>query len=187
MAAEVFRFSGGGRQGRHRAEDFAAGDSRRLDCAGRRVEEDAMARVRNFDHVTLSVRDLATARRFFALLDFREEGAVVIQGPPFDEFLGVPGIVADHVTLVLDGSDPRMEVQLLHYRQPPPVEEPGIRDLHRLGLNHICFAVDDIEAVAAKLAAAGFRPRNRTMDFRHCRLVFIDGPEGVTVELSQRK
>jgi catechol 2,3-dioxygenase-like lactoylglutathione lyase family enzyme len=146
-----------------------------------------MAQVRNFDHVTLSVRDLPAARRFFAVLNFREEAAVVIKGPPFDEFMGVPGIEADHVTMVLEGSDPRMEVQLLHYRVPPPVDEPGIRDLHRLGLNHICFAVDDIHAVAAKLAAEGFKPRNRIMDFRHCRLVFIDGPEGVTVELSERR
>ena len=37
----------------------------------------------------------------------------------------------------------------------------------------------------AKLRANGFKTRNEIMDFHSRKLVFIDGPEGVTVELSQ--
>ena len=64
--------------------------------------------------------------------------------------------------------------------------DPHIRDLNKLGMNHICFAVGDIEAEVAKLRANGFKTRNEIMDFHSRKLVFIDGPEGVTVELSQR-
>lgn len=56
---------------------------------------------------------------------------------------------------------------------------------HKIGFNHVCFAVDDIEAEVAKIEAAGFRKRNDVMNFHSRRLVFIDGPEGVTVELAQ--
>jgi len=63
--------------------------------------------------------------------------------------------------------------------------DPNIRDLHKLGINHICFAVDDIDAEVAKLLAAGFSLRNEIMDFHSRKLVFIEGPEGVTIELSQ--
>ena len=52
-------------------------------------------------------------------------------------------------------------------------------------MNHICFAVDDIEAEVARLRASGFRTRNEVMDFHSRKLVFVEGPEGVTVELSQ--
>ena len=52
-------------------------------------------------------------------------------------------------------------------------------------MNHICFAVGDIEAEVAELRANGFKTRNEIMDFHSRKLVFIDGPEGVTVELSQ--
>jgi hypothetical protein len=60
-----------------------------------------------------------------------------------------------------------------------------IRDLYKLGMNHVCFAVDDIEAEVAKFRAGGFKTRNEIMDFHSRKLVFLDRPEGVTVELSQ--
>ena len=57
--------------------------------------------------------------------------------------------------------------------------------LNKIGMNHICFRVDDIEAEVANIRAAGFRTRNEIMDFHSRKLVFLDRPEGVTVELSQ--
>jgi catechol 2,3-dioxygenase-like lactoylglutathione lyase family enzyme len=141
--------------------------------------------VRHFDHLTIVVRDLAQARSFFAALGFTEAQAVVITGEPFESYMGVPGIEADHVTLVLQGASPRTEIQLLHYRHPDPLPDPHIRDLNKLGMNHICFAVDDVAAEVAKLEALGFRTRNAIMDFHARKLVFIEGPEGVTVELAE--
>ncbi|MFZ0018291.1 MAG: VOC family protein, partial [Acetobacteraceae bacterium] len=68
---------------------------------------------------------------------------------------------------------------------PEMLPDPHIRDLNKLGLNHVCFAVDDIEAEVVRLRGAGFRTRNEIMDFHARKLVFIEGPEGVAVELSQ--
>jgi catechol 2,3-dioxygenase-like lactoylglutathione lyase family enzyme len=141
--------------------------------------------VKHFDHLTIVVRDVDRAKAFFALLGFKEAMSVVIAGEPFASYMGVPGIEADHVTLVLDQASPRTEIQLLRYRHPDPLPDPNIRDLHKLGMNHICFAVDDIESEVAKLKAKGFTTRNQIMDFHSRKLVFIEGPEGVTVELSQ--
>ena len=62
-------------------------------------------------------------------------------------------------------SSPRTEIQLLRYRHPDPLLDPHIRDLHKLGMNHVCFAVDDIEAEVAKFRAGGFTTRNEIMDF----------------------
>lgn len=141
--------------------------------------------LRHFDHLTIVVRDLARARAFFGVLGFREAIAVVIEGERFAAYMGIPGIVADHVTLVLDGVTPRTEIQLLHYRAPPALPDPEIRALNKVGMNHICFAVDDIEDAIARIEAAGFRTRNALMQFHSRKLVFLDGPEGVTVELAQ--
>jgi catechol 2,3-dioxygenase-like lactoylglutathione lyase family enzyme len=99
--------------------------------------------------------------------------------------MGVPDIEAEHVTLVLENISPRTEIQLLRYHHPEPLADPHVRDLNKLGRNHICFAVDDIEVEVAKLRANGFKTRSEIMDFHSRKLVFIDGPEGVTVELSQ--
>jgi catechol 2,3-dioxygenase-like lactoylglutathione lyase family enzyme len=141
--------------------------------------------LKNFDHLTIVVRDLDRAKAFFAVLGFKEAMSVVIAGEPFASYMGVPGIEADHVTLVLEHVSPRTEIQLLHYRHPDPLPDPHIRDLHKLGMNHICFAVDDIEAEVSKLKSQGFATRNEIMDFHSRKLVFIEGPEGVTIELSQ--
>jgi len=141
--------------------------------------------LRHFDHLTIVVRDVERAKAFFAVLGFKEAQSVVIAGEPFAGYMGVPGIKADHVTLVLEHASPRTEIQLLRYAHPEALPDPHIRDLHKLGMNHICFAVDDIESEVGKLKANGFRTRNEIMDFHSRKLGFIDGPEGVTIELAQ--
>ena len=141
--------------------------------------------LKNFDHLTIVVRDVKRAKEFFSVLGFKETKSVVIEGEPFASYMGVPGIKADHVTLVLEHVSPRTEIQLLRYQHPDPLPDAHIRDLYKLGMNHICFAVDDVEEEIAKLKACGFKTRNDIMDFHSRKLVFIDGPEGVTVELAE--
>jgi catechol 2,3-dioxygenase-like lactoylglutathione lyase family enzyme len=141
--------------------------------------------VKHFDHLTIVVRDLERAKAFFALLGFQQAISVVIKGDVFASYMGVPGIEAEHVTLVLENATPRTEIQLLHYLHPDTLPDPHIRDLNKLGMNHICFAVDDIAAEVSRLRAAGFHTRNEIMDFHNRKLVFVEGPEGVTIELSE--
>jgi catechol 2,3-dioxygenase-like lactoylglutathione lyase family enzyme len=119
----------------------------------------------HFDHLTIVVRDVDRAKAFFAVLGFKEAISVVIAGEPFASYMGVPCIEAEHVTLVLENATPRTEIQLLRYRHPDPLPDPHIRDLYKLGMNHVCFAVDDIEAEVAKFRAGGFATRNEIMDF----------------------
>jgi catechol 2,3-dioxygenase-like lactoylglutathione lyase family enzyme len=143
--------------------------------------------VRRFDHVTLVVRDVAAARRFFGLLGFREETSVVIQGEAFERYMGVPGIVAEHVTLAAGEGPARCEVQLLRYRQPEATPDPEITNLAKLGFNHVCLAVGDLDEEVDRLKSAGVRTRGDVLEFRGRKLVFLVGPEGVTVELSEQR
>ena len=141
--------------------------------------------VRGFDHVTVVVRDLDKAKAFFALLGFKESKVAVVTGKVMEDYMGVAGIEADHVTLALENATPHIEVQLLHYRRPAPLPDPGIDRLDKLGFNHVCFAVDNLDAEIAKLTAAGVELRNRVMEFHDRKLVFLRGPEDITVELAQ--
>ena len=90
--------------------------------------------IQRFDHVTVVVRDLDQARRFFGLLGFADS---------------------------------------------------NIERLEKIGFNHVCFAVDDIEAEVARLRAQGVAARNELMEFHSRKLIFLEGPEGITVELSE--
>lgn len=141
--------------------------------------------IRSFDHVTVAVRDLAAAERFFALLGFHKEKAVVISGDTFARYMGVAGIEADHVTLVHESARPRLEVQLLRYHHPALPEGARVPGLESLGYNHVCFAVDDVDAEVRRLTAAGVELRNAVMEFHDRKLVFLEGPDGIAVELAQ--
>jgi catechol 2,3-dioxygenase-like lactoylglutathione lyase family enzyme len=73
----------------------------------------------------------------------------------------------------------------LKYRHPGPLPDPNIADLTRLGYNHICFAVKDLDAEVQRLTSHGVTLRNEVMDFHARKLVFLSGPEGITVELAE--
>ena len=110
---------------------------------------------------------------------------MVISGGQFCSYMGIPGIEAEHMTLALANATPRVEVQLLRYRHPQPIVDGDIARLDKLGFNHVCFKVEDIEAEVRRLRASGIELRNEIMEFHDRKLVFLSGPEGVTVELAQ--
>ena len=141
--------------------------------------------LKHFDHVTVAVTDPAAAIGFFALLGFELDKDVVIKGPVMDQYMGIAGLEARHITLALKDAKPRLEVQLLHFLKPPVKPEGDIARLDRIGFNHICFAVSDIDSLIARVTAAGVRLRNQPMTFHDRKLVFLEGPEGITVELAE--
>jgi catechol 2,3-dioxygenase-like lactoylglutathione lyase family enzyme len=141
--------------------------------------------ISHIDHVTVVVRDVVKAKAFFALLGFVEEKSVVISGATFARYMGVDGIEAEHVTLVSKQSKPRFEIQLLRYIRPERLPDADVENLAKPGFNHICFAVTDLDAEVKRLTRQGVRLRNEVMDFHARKLVFLSGPEGITVELAE--
>jgi catechol 2,3-dioxygenase-like lactoylglutathione lyase family enzyme len=145
-----------------------------------------MAVVRNPDHVTVAVADAAAAIAFFELLGFTKGHVATIDGGPPARYMGMPDMQARHITLVLEGSEPRFEIQLLEF-DPRPPEDPGRRptNLRRRGYNHLAFRVDDIEAATSHLVANGVKMLSDEMDYISRRLRLFEGPEGITLELVQ--
>jgi catechol 2,3-dioxygenase-like lactoylglutathione lyase family enzyme len=140
--------------------------------------------LRNPDHVTIAVADSARAIAFFALLGFRQERVATIAGGPPAQYMGMPDMKAKHITLTLEGCEPRFEIQLLEF-EPRPPDDPGQHptNLRRRGYNHLAFRVDDIKAVTAHLVASGVTMLSDEMDYLSRRLRFFEGPEGITLEL----
>jgi len=138
-----------------------------------------------FDHVTIVVTDLDEAVRFFGLLGFEESKRVVASGDVISKYMGIADWEADHVTLALSGAGYYQEVQLLRFHRPAVQVDPDTANLGRTGFNHVCFRVDDIDAMIEKFQAAGVGVKNQVMSFHDRRLVFLQGPAGVTIELAQ--
>jgi catechol 2,3-dioxygenase-like lactoylglutathione lyase family enzyme len=142
--------------------------------------------LRNPDHVTIAVSNAATAIEFFGLLGFREQHVVTIDGGPPAQYMGMPDMKAQHITLALEGCEPRFEIQLLEF-DPTPPDDPSEHptNLRRRGYNHLAFRVDDIGAATTHLVANGVKMLSDEMDYISRRLRFFEGPEGITLELVQ--
>ena len=174
-----------------RASETAAGVSRisilphRVVARSDTRSAGGLVLIKHFDHVTVVVTDVERAKRFFGALGFVVDKSVVISGRAMAEYMGVENIEAEHHTLVLKGGTPRLEVQLLKYFKPDPIPDPDIRTLRQVGFNHICFAVDDLASLLGELVLQGFQPRNTIMNFHDRKLVFLQGPDDITVELAE--
>jgi catechol 2,3-dioxygenase-like lactoylglutathione lyase family enzyme len=142
--------------------------------------------LRNPDHVTIAVANAATAIEFFELLGFENQHVATIDGGLPAHYMGMPDMKAQHITLVLKGSEPRFEIQLLAF-DPRPPDDPGERPTNRRrrGYNHLAFRVDDIEEVTTYLLANGVNMLSDEMDYISRRLRLFEGPEGITLELVQ--
>ena len=73
----------------------------------------------------------------------------------------------------------------MHFNRPTVTPALDVARLDRIGFNHVCFAVEKIEEVIAQVTTAGARLRNEMMTFHDRKLVFLEGPEGITVELAE--
>ena len=139
--------------------------------------------VKNADHVTVVVRDVEGAKEFFALLGFKDEIDTVISGETLSTYMGIKDIESRHITLVLQGCTPRFEIQLLHYMTPPVLKDPNTTDLRRTGYNHLALRVENFDGEVKRLKEAGVVIKNQPVAFHKRKLVFLVGPEDVTIEL----
>src|SRR5215213_3265613 len=110
----------------------------------------------NPDHITIAVADAGPAIKFFAILGFRKEHVLTIDGGLPARYMGMPDMKAQHITLALEGANPRFEIQLLEF-DPTPGNDPGLHptNLRERGFNHLGLRADDIDAAAAHLMANG--------------------------------
>jgi len=138
------------------------------------------------DHVTIAVANAATAIEFFEVLGFRKQHVAMIDGGPPAQYMGMPDMKAQHITLALEGAEPRFEIQLLEF-DPRPPEDPGEHPTNRRrrGYNHLAFRVDDIGTATKHLMANGVNMLSDEMDYISRPVRFFEGPEGITLELVQ--
>ena len=140
--------------------------------------------IRNPDHVTIAVADADAAIVFFGLLGFQLRHVAQVDGGEPAAYMGNASMKAAHITLVLKGSDPAFEIQLLHSTQPLPDGQAPARTRNR-GFNELAFRVDSLAETAAHLKANGVRALTEEMDYISRRLQFFQGPEQVTIELAE--
>ena len=142
------------------------------------------------DHVNIVVADLERSLAFYVgrfgmRLTFETE----LVGAWIETVTGLPGAAARCAFCEPPGGGPRQE--LLEYRSPAGEALPQNSLANTLGLRHVALTVDDMDALHARLAAAGvaFVSAPVWVPFPVAggrkRLCYLHDPDGVLVELAQ--
>jgi catechol 2,3-dioxygenase-like lactoylglutathione lyase family enzyme len=143
-----------------------------------------MPHVRRLEHVGVIVDDLEAATEFFLDLGLEREGATSVQGEWVDNIVGLKDVRADVV--VVQTPDGSGKLELAKFHTPADAQGPDAAAANRLGIRHILFAVEGLDAILDKVRAKGFNLVGKVQDYEGIyRLCYLRGPEGIIVELAE--
>ncbi|HXJ47713.1 MAG TPA: VOC family protein [Candidatus Acidoferrum sp.] len=142
--------------------------------------------IQRMDNVLIVVDDLDAAKAFFIELGLELEGEAQVEGPSVDRLIGLKDVRATIASMRTPDGHGRIELDKFHTPTAirfGPVDVP----VNALGIRRIMFAVDDLEAVVARLLAHGAELIGEVVQYAEMyRLAYVRGPEGIIVGLSEQ-
>jgi catechol 2,3-dioxygenase-like lactoylglutathione lyase family enzyme len=137
------------------------------------------------DHVGIVVDDLAAATEFFAELGLELQGEGAVEGRWVDRVVGLDRVRTQLAMMQTPDGNGRLE--LVKFHSPPSQGDDGHAPANARGIRHITFAVEDIDAVVARLRARGAELVGEVENYEDIYLLcYIRGPEGIIIELAER-
>jgi catechol 2,3-dioxygenase-like lactoylglutathione lyase family enzyme len=141
--------------------------------------------IQRMEHVGIVVDDLAAAIEFFAELGLELRGQMPVEGRWVDRIVGLDGVRVD--TAMLQTPDGHGGIELVKFHSPPAQGGDQDAPANTLGIRHIAFAVEDIDAVVDGLRARGTELVGELVRYEDSyRLCYVRGPEGIIVELAEQ-
>ena len=137
------------------------------------------------DHVGIVVDDLADAVAFFVTLGLELRGEAPVEGDWVDRIVGLEGVRAQIAMLQTPDGHGRLELTTFD----APSSDGGDRRAraNAPGIRHVAFAVEDVEAVVARLRTRGAELVGELGRYEDSyRLCYLRGPEGIIVELAEQ-
>jgi lactoylglutathione lyase len=137
-----------------------------------------------FSHFGVCVSDLARSVRFYCdALGFEKAESHSI-GSEFARLLDLPDVAVTS-QFIRKGTT---SIELLGFTEPAPFGATTPRAINQLGLTHLSFRVNDVEAAAARVAELGgsiLETTRTNVDLGGTALEFVycTDPDGVRIEL----
>ena len=140
--------------------------------------------IKRMDNVLIVVDDLEAAKAFFVELGLRLEGEQTVEGPAVGRLIGLENVRA---TLAMLRTPDGQGIELDKFHTPDairfgPVDAP----VNTLGIRRIMFAVDNIDAMVARIRAHGAELIGEMRYGDTYRLAYLRGPEGIIVGLAEQ-
>jgi catechol 2,3-dioxygenase-like lactoylglutathione lyase family enzyme len=137
------------------------------------------------DNILIVVDNLAAVQAFFVELGMEVVGETTVEGPAVDRLIDLEHVRATLVLLRTPDGHGQIELDKFH---TPDAIRIGPEDVpvNALGLRRIMFAVDDLDAVVARLCAHGADLVGDVVQYGDtARLAYVRGPEGLIVGLAE--
>ena len=142
-------------------------------------------KIHRIDHVGIIVNDLSAAKAFFLDLGLQVQGEGEVGGEWVDQVVGLHDVKS--ALVMLGTPDGQTSIELAKFYTPS--DEKGIHQsfANTFGIRHIAFAVEDIEAIVAKLKEKGTEIFSEIQTYENeYKLCYVRGPEGIILELAQQ-
>ena len=142
-------------------------------------------KIHRIDHVGIIVNDLPAAKAFFIDLGLEMMGEGEVEGEWVERIIGLQDVKAEIIMLRTPDGEANIELSKFH----SPTDENGTQHplANTLGIRHITFAVEDIEAIVAKLKKNGAELVGEIQTYENTyKLCYIRGPEGIILELAEQ-
>jgi catechol 2,3-dioxygenase-like lactoylglutathione lyase family enzyme len=140
--------------------------------------------VKRMDNVLMVVDDLEAVKAFFVELGLTLEGESTVEGPSVANLIGLKDVRA---TLATMRSPDGFGIELDKFHTPSAVRfGPVDAPMNTMGIRRVMFAVDDIDAVIARMRAHGAELMGEMRYEDTYRLAYIRGPEGIVVALAEQ-
>lgn len=141
-------------------------------------------KINRIDHLCINVNDLSAAKDFFVDLGLEVQGEAELEGDWLGPLIGPHGVKT--ALVFMKTADGETSIELVKYHTP--ADENGIQPTfaNTLGIRHIAFVVEDIEAIVAKLKKKGTEIFSEVYRYEDSyKLCYIRGPEGIILELAE--
>lgn len=140
----------------------------------------------SYSHLGICVSDIERSKAFYKEALGFSEGAVFDVGNEVKDLVGVDGDLTMTSQMMVLGA---FVIELIYFKDGRAFGVEGLRAMNQLGMTHLSFIVEDVDAAAAHAVACGatLLPSTRTSveipGSDSLELVFCLDPDGTRIEL----
>ena len=141
--------------------------------------------IQHMEHVGIVVDDLEAATAFFVALGLELQGEGQVEGGWVDRVVGLEGVRVEYA--MVETPDGHGRLELVKFHSPSVRGGDGHAPANILGIRHVAFAVDDIDAASPPYEPAARELVGEVENYEDIyRLCYVRCPEGIIVELAER-
>ena len=140
--------------------------------------------LKRMDNVLLVVDDLEAMKTFFLELGLTLEGEQTVTGPAVGKLIGLDNVRA---TLAMLRTPDGQGIELDKFHTPDAIRfGPVNAPVNTLGLRRVMFAVEELDAVVARMRTHGAELIGEMQYGDSYKLAYLRGPEGIIVGLAEQ-